>query len=287
MAGTFTVIESWLNQEVGSTFRGRIFAIYVIFSSGAAGLAPLSLTILDPFGDRLFLVIAMAFALAPLGMMVRLPRVPVIEGRAPLRLDELFAISPGGMIACFGHGLVNSALYQVTPVYFERLGFDPALLSVFLSAAIFAGVLMQWPIGALGDRFARHHLLLALALLAATAALPLAIVKAPPYYAVLAAGIVLAAFAQPFYSLGVAIANDRLTGLDFVGAAGSLLLVWAAGAAVGPVLSAALIDAVGPFGLFVYLSAVSLILAGVTLHRMLVRPLPSPSPAPPTVPTRG
>jgi MFS family permease len=140
---------------------------------------------------------------------------------------------------------------------------------------MFAGVLMQAPIGAVGDRFARHHILLAMTLLAATAALPLAVSTSPPYPVVLVAGVAFAACAQPFYSLGVAIANDRLTGLDFVGAASNLLLAWAAGAAVGPV------------GLFVYLSGVSLILGGVILQRMLVRPLPSPSPTPPTGPTRG
>jgi MFS family permease len=146
---------------------------------------------------------------------------------------------------------------------------------------------MQAPIGALGDRFARHHLLLAMALLATAAAVPLAILTSPPYPVVLVAGVVFGACAQQFYGLGVAIANDRLADSDFVGAAGGLLLAWAAGAAVGPILSAALIDALGPFGLFVYLSAMSLVLAGVILQRTLVRPLPSPSPTPPTGPTRS
>ena len=286
LAACFTVVESWLNQQVGAKFRGRVFAIYMIISSGAGGLAPLTITVIDPFGLQLFVVIAMGFALAPLGMMVRVPRIPVVEGRARMRLAALFAISPGGVIACFAHGLVNSAFHQVSPVYFQRLHLSPDLLSVYLSAATFAGVAMQAPIGALSDRFARHYILLTVALLAVAMAVPLSLLTAPTFVIVVISGVALAACINPFYSLGVGIANDRLAGHDFVGAAGILLFVWATGASIGPIVSSALIDAIGPTGLFIYIGATALVIAGITLHRIVMRPLPVPTP-PPKVPTRS
>jgi MFS family permease len=281
MAGAFTVIESWVNERVGSAWRGRTFSLYIVLGSGAAGLAPLSLNLADPLGHELFIVLGMAFALAPLAMMVKLPRIPVGEGRAPLGLAALLAISPGGLLACFGHGLANSAVFQLAPVYFERLAFGYAELSLFLTAATLAGVAAQAPIGYVSDRVGRHWVLLAVSILAAGTAVPLALAKAPPLSLVYLAGIACAVFLQPFYGLGVALTNDRLAGRDFVSAAGGLILAWAAGAAAGPIAASLLIDVVGPAGLYLHVAAAAALLALVIVHRLIVRGPPPPAPSPP------
>lgn len=284
MAGLFTVVESWLNQQVASNFRARTFAVYMILGTGAAGLAPLTLNVIDPFRYELFSVIAIAFVLAPMAMTLTAVRIPVSGGASTLRLRALLAVSPGGVIACFGHGLVNSALYQVSPVYFAKLGFDHARLSIFLAAANIAGVALQWPVGWLADRIGRHPLLLGQALIAGSMALWLSMLAAPSFGIVLGVGVVIAAMAHPFYSLGVAIANDRLAQQDFVDAASGLILLWAAGAAIGPIVATVLIDGIGPRGLFFHVGIAALGLAGVVLHRMLARPPAPPSARPPVPP---
>ncbi|MGQ0663639.1 MAG: MFS transporter [Pseudomonadota bacterium] len=277
LAGLFTVVESWLNEQAVPAFRARIFAVYMIVGSGAAGLAPLSLNLVDPFRYELFAAIAIAFALAPLSVALTTASMPAAGGRSGLGLLTLFAASPGGLLACFGHGLANGALYQVSPVYFAQLGFDHAQLSVFLSAAIVGGVVMQMPVGVLADRFGRHRLLLGLTLLATILTLPLALASAPSFGFVLGLGIATAALLHPFYSLGVAIANDRLARGEYVGAAGGLLLVWAAGAGLGPIAATGLMDWIGPSGLYVHIGATTLMLAAIVLHRMLARAAARPA----------
>ncbi|MBI3707893.1 MAG: MFS transporter [Proteobacteria bacterium] len=284
MAGCFTVLESWLNQQVDPAFRARTFAIYMICSSGASAIAPMSLNLVDPFGFQLFSLIAVSFILAPLAMVLIVARVPVLEGRSNLNLLALLSVSPGGVLACLIHGLLNGALYQVTPVYFARLGFDTGQLTIFLTVAATVGVMTQMPVGLFADRIGRHRLLLCQSAVAGIAALPLAIFGAPPFPVVMGFGLIVAAMAHTFYSLGVAIANDRLAQRDFVEAAGGLLLVWAAGSAAGPVIATALIDWLGPAGLYVHIVLAAAALAAIVVHRMIVRPPPPPSAPPPVAP---
>lgn len=275
LAGLYTVIESWLNQQVASAIRGRAFAVYVVTSSGASALGPLTLNLVDPYRWEMFAISAIAFALAPIAMTVTTPRVPVVGASTRLRLRALIALAPGGVIACFGHGLVLSAVSQVSAVYFQQRGFDHARLSVFLSAVTIAGVAMQLPIGWVSDRLGRFHVLLVQALLAAAAALVLALSAEPSFTLVLVLGLAVVAMAKPFYSLGVTIANDRLGGRDFVDAAGALLLIWASGSVVGPIAATTLIGWLGPGGLFWHIAGASLCMAAVVVHRLATMPSPT------------
>jgi MFS family permease len=272
LAGLYTVIESWLNQQVESAIRGRAFAVYVATSSGASALGPLTLNLFDPFRWELFAISAIAFALAPIAMTVTTPRVPVVHAGGRMRLRALVALAPGGVLACFGHGLVLSAVSQVSAVYFAQRGFDHVRLSIFLSAVTIAGVATQWPIGWLSDRCGRYRVLLAQALLAAASALILALAPEPSFAVVLALGLAVVAMAKPFYSLGVTIANDRLGPRDFVDAAGALLLIWAAGSVVGPIAATMLIGWLGPGGLFWHIAGATAFLAAIVVHRIATMP---------------
>jgi MFS family permease len=283
-AGTLMTIESWVNQQVGKSVRGLVFGAYLISGSAASSVAPMSLALFDPARHELFLVIAACYALAPLAMLLKLPRVPVIEGPSSQPLNALIRLSPAGFAACVMHGMVNSALIQVSPIYFGRLGIDHHSLSLFLTLASLAAVVMQMPVGALADRFGRHRLLTALALAGAASAGALALAASPGIALLFAVGIALAAATSPFYGLGAAITNDRAQGLNLVGVSGGLLLGWAAGAIAGPVISTLLIDLLGPRGLFVHIAAMSTALAGLVAWRFVVRRPPIPAPPPPQRP---
>ncbi len=287
MAAIFMVIESWINQQIAPSHRSRIIAVYVVLAVSAGSLAPLALNIVDPLGRGLYFIIAVVFALAPLAMVLQSPRAPVFEHKSAIRLASVFVISPGGVIACFAHGLINAAISQGIAVYFERAGFGHVMLSIFLSAATLVGVALQMPIGMAADRLGRRYVLLVLSALLFLAALPLAITAAPSLSFVLVAGVALAALAQPLYSLGTALTNARLAGRDFVSVAGGLLLAWALGSAAGPLIATALMDEFGRSALFIYIAVTAFLLLAAILQRILAREPPDPVPAPPTPPTRS
>ena len=135
------------------------------------------------------------------------------------------------------------------------------------------GLLLQWPIGWLSDRFDRRRVLLAAAL-AGIAVAVLARFKGDDQAALDAIGLLLGGAAFAIYPLAIAHANDMIDPAQVVAVSGGLLMSWAAGSVVGPAAATAAMDLLGPFGLFDYLAAVSLLLGGFALWRMARRAAP-------------
>ena len=273
LAGQFLVIESWLNDKATADTRGRVFATYLVLSWGASGVGPLLLNVTDPGSYLPFVVIAMGFAFALLPMALTTTGNPDIGGRSHFGAARLFRISPLGVIACFGAGLGNSAFYGLAPVYVNGIGLEPRHLSVLVSVAILGGLMAQFPIGMLADRFGRRPIMLA-ALGGALALATVLLLARPGFPVLVALFFVYGGMTAPLYALGVGQTNDYIERRDFVAASGGLLFAWALGASAGPNIGAWIIAWQGPRGLFVYLIAVMAVIAGFAIYRMVRRPAP-------------
>jgi MFS family permease len=168
-------------------------------------------------------------------------------------------------------GLVNSSFYGMGAVYGEAVGLSPALVSLFLTVTLVGGLIAQFPVGALSDKFDRRRLMLGLTILAAGAALALALFGSYAPLLLLALGFLMDAAAHPLYSLSVAQTNDYVERAEFVPASRGLLLAYASGASLGPTLASLAMELMGPRGLFVYITIVLSLLASFTLYRMARR----------------
>jgi MFS family permease len=73
----------------------------------------------------------------------------------------------------------------------------------------------------------------------------------------------------PIYSLCLAHVNDSAPSDRFVQVSGGLLLIYSAGAALGPLAAAPLMDRYGPGGLFMFISAVLALFGIVVIVRIL------------------
>ncbi len=271
VAGLFVVAESWLNDKANAGTRGRIFATYMVASWAASGVAPLLLNVADPNNPLLFTAIAIAFATAVLPMALTTVGNPEIESRAHFGILQLFRVSPLGVVACFGSGLVSSAFYGMSPVYIEGIGLGARHLSVLLSVAILGGLIVQFPIGWLSDRFGRRPLMLISGALASGFALAITFFDGGSFPTILALAFCFSSTIAPFYALGVAQTNDYITPRDFVAASGGLLFAWGLGASAGPSAAGWLMQIGGPEGLFFYISAVLAAIAVFTIYRMTRR----------------
>ena len=153
-------------------------------------------------------------------------------------------------------------------------GFDQPTIALFLFGLNVAGMAIQWPLGLLADRFGRRAV--ALVALAIGAALGLLLHRTLPTWAIFAAGAGMAMTTSGMYGLGSGQTNDRLAevdagGGDTVAASGGLLLVWAVGAAIGPMLAGSLMDAVGAASMYLYLAGVMGGIGVFTAVRMVRR----------------
>jgi MFS family permease len=270
MSGAFLITESWLNDKVGASSRGRVFAAYLFVTWSASAVGPLALN-LHNAANFLFILIAMSFATALLPMALTEVSNPEIANRTHFSVRRLFAVSPLGLAACFASGLVNSAFYGLAPVYGEAVGLGAGSISVMLTTALVGGLLAQYPVGMLSDRYGRRPTMLAVLIIALVFAVGMFVLAGRLFPALLGFAFVYAAMTAPLYGLGAGQTNDYLSPKEFVGASGGLLFAWALGASVGPIAAAGAMGLLGPGGLFLYLAAMLMVVTLFTIFRMLRR----------------
>jgi MFS family permease len=271
LAGLFTIVESWLNDKATKETRGRIFALYTMIAWGVSGIGPLGLNIPDPSGTILFCLITVVLASAIVPISLTTVGNPDIGHRAHFGILRLYTVSPLGVLACFSAGLINTGLFVLLPIYAKRRGFDEAHISILLSVAVTGPLFIQFPVGWLADRFGRRPLMLTTTLIAI--ALSAVIVNLPTdeFYWLVALIVLLAGMISPLYGLGVGQTSDYISKKDFVAASAGLLFAWGIGASIGPVVAAPAMRLFEENGLFFFVSACHVLLAGFIGYRMLAR----------------
>lgn len=262
MAGLMIVMESWFSSQADNRNRAQLFAIYqiVFFLSTAGGQVLIRAG--DPAGFLPFSLAAILITLALVPLSLTRRQSPVIERGDRLSLPALYRTSPTGTLGALIAGLLISSFYTMAPVYADRIGLDLAQLSNFMATAIIAAMLLAWPIGRFCDRFNRYRVMLVAAVLAAGCSLGAALVGnfSMPLL-MLFVGLYMGISAA-LYPIAVAITNDLMASNRITAASMALLLSYGIGSCIGPLASAAFMEALGPRGLFV---SNALILGGLIL----------------------
>jgi MFS family permease len=284
-AGLYMVIESWLNERASNTNRGQLFASYMVIQLGAITAGQMLLPVGDAAGFGLFAVAAIAITLALVPVGLTSSSAPQPLGTVQLRLGRLYRMSPVGVLGCFFVGLANGAFGGLGVVFAQGVGLGTTGVALFMSAALVGGTLFQVPFGRLSDRIDRRRVLMLACLLAVIAGAVLALAgetqggAIPAWLARIAAlpSVLIGAVAvfggciYSMYSLCVAHTNDFVAREDFVEASSGLLLTWALGAALGPIVAGPMMEWVGLGGLFFYVAVVHLLFIAFIWYRITRR----------------
>ncbi len=270
LVGLYMVLESWLNVIAPNAARGRIFAAYMAVTLVAMGVGQFLVTVGDVMG------------FVPLGMvsiLLSLALVPVAFTRTPeprpvtapsMSIFRLYAVSPLGVAAALSSGLLNGSLYGMGAVFGQRIGLSEGGVAAFMSAAIFGGALLQWPVGHFSDRQDRRRVLTLVCVGAAGLAAAAYTVMTISTAALIACTFFYGGLAFTIYGLSIALVNDNLAQEEMLEAAGSLLLVHGVGATLGPTAAGILMNAFGPGSLLVYFTLVLAVTAAFAVWRLRV-----------------
>ncbi|MCB1883125.1 MAG: MFS transporter [Geminicoccaceae bacterium] len=274
MAGIYMVAESWLNAAASNADRGRLLSLYMIVVSGCFAGGQILLNLGSPATTLLFILASVLLSVATVPLLLSSVPAPIIQAPKRFGFRDLYRVSPLSFVGMTGVGLTQAAFLGVGAVFADLSGLSVAGVSTFMALGYLGGVVMQWPIGRLSDRFDRRRVLTGVNVLAA-GTMALAVLGLPfGTIAITLAFFVYGGLAMPLYALCLAHANDHLSDDQRISASGTLAFVYAAGSVGGPIFASAAMQAGGAFVFPVYLGVVHAGIGAFALYRMTRRTAP-------------
>lgn len=271
LAGVYVCLESWLSDRADPADRGSAIASYMVALYAGQALGQWFLKLGTSAPGLPFVAASILISLAILPIALTRSPSPVIAPAPTLSVRRLYAISPLGLTGAGATGLILGAFYGLGAVYARQSGLSLGATAALMSAVIAGGVALQWPLGWLSDRVDRRKVIVG-AFAATLAVSVLIALGRPSGAALLASGAMFGGLSFVLYPLCVAHANDHIPTEQRVGASGGLVMVYSAGAALGPLPAAAAMSAIGPAGLFAFVAACMGAAVAFALWRVLVSP---------------
>lgn len=271
MAGMVMVVESWVNERATNQTRGRILSLYMITNYLGAGLGQFMLLVGDPAQFHLFIIASMVYSFALVPILLTRASAPKPSSPQRMKFRELLAISPVGVSGTVCAGMANSSLYAMGAVFAGEIGLSISEISTFMAAAILGGMVLQFPIGRLSDKFDRRTVLTIAALATGLAAVSVLWAIGQPVAILFVTAAVYGAFCFSIYPLSASQVNDLASPDLRVQVAAGLLVAYGSGAIIGPIVAAQSMALFGAQGFFLFMAAISGSLALLTTIRIIQR----------------
>jgi len=269
-SGIYVVAESWLNHATSNDTRGQALSLYLIVQMAGIVLGQLLLNVADPAGYNLFVLITVLVSLSFAPILLSTSRAPVHETASRMSIKELIKASP---LACFGNLLLGgtfAVLFGMAPVYATERGLTIAQVSYFITAIYFGGLIFQYPIGYLSDRFDRRYLIIGVTAICALTAVG-ALFAGNSYVLLLIVALIIGGTSNPLYSLLLAYANDYLETDQMPAASGGFLFINGFGAMSGPVVVGYVMQRFGIHWFFITIATLMSMICLYGIYRITQR----------------
>lgn len=246
----FVTSETWINALSTENTRARSMAAYTAALSVGLALGPLILSLVGTEGAAPYLLGAGVALTA--AVFVASPRVTAPHFDEPTIGNPVHFVrlAPLALSATMLNAAIETAGLSFLALYAVGLGWAEEHATRLMSVMMIGAILLQLPIGWLGDNMDRRRLVILLALVSAVGAAvwPLALGSAIATYALL---FVWGGAFVGIYTIMITLVGSRFKGGDLVGIYAVSGLFWGLGALVGP-LGAGFAMQVHPHGLAVF-----------------------------------
>ncbi len=278
--GMYVVIESWLNSATPSKHRGKVFGTYMIVCSVAGAVGQWLILVGDKMSFVPFALVAIVFSVALLPITLSPQDEPDVEAAPRFSLRRLFQVSPLGVVGVTAAGVLTGAFFGMGAAFAQGAGLSDTNVASFMGATLLGGALFQWPVGHYSDKHDRRLVLFWVCLVGAGVAVATYLASTMVRESMIEEsliflGVLLGGMIFTVYGLSVAYVNDLIPPEEVVETSTGLLLMYGAGAVLGPFLAGLVMSTTDNAGFMLFLAAVMGLVALYVLKR-----LPAGSPVP-------
>lgn len=276
-AAMFASAEAWLGQAAPEDQRGSILSVYNVAAKAAIMTGPFLIAGAAPLAPHTFVLTGLFLACALIPVCLTKQIEPTRQKTKGLPIRYVARMAPSAMVGCFMAGVINTGTFAFLPIY--ATGVMPEMNPITAAALAFAAanggaLIAQWPLGRLSDRLDRRTTIAGQCLLSAVAVFALALYgQTLPRAAILGLLAVWGVGSLTFYSISVAHGIDRMTDGRVTELMGVLIICWATGSVVGPILAGLVVSlfAAGT-ALFFFTAGGLTLLAVAMMARRSARP---------------
>lgn len=243
-------LEGWLYSIVPDNQRGRVVAVHETIIHIGQALGTLLLGLVGTTSKEGFLLAAGVSALAVTPLIaapvpMREPASPRDRSGAPMAIRMVFKRkqSRGIRIGLVG-GVIDGMLYGMFGVYLSRAGSLSIPPTQLLTAFAVGGILIQWPLGALADRFG---ITFTTRWISVTGVVGVCLAVAGSPAALWCGAILLGALSGAVLTLATIAVTDEAHagGVDMAEAVAQTSIAFTLGSCIGPALAGGLMDWIG------------------------------------------
>jgi len=261
----WVVVESALLCSGTVRNRGQLLAAYMIvyYLGTVAGQLLVSKVSTELFSVIPWLTALMICAILPL-VFVKVTAASEATDAAPGKIWPMLRrrSSRLGINGCIISGIVLGSLYGLMPLYLSHQGMSDANVGYWMALLVSAGIVGQWPVGRLADRFGRLLVLrvqVFVVILGALAMLTNA-AMAPALFVLGLAGFTL-------YPVAMSWACETVAHHELVAMNQALLMSYTLGSLAGPSMTAVLMQSYSDRILFVMIAGVALVYLMMLLRK--------------------
>lgn len=230
------IIESWLNEKSENEQRGQILAIYTIVFYLSTALGQLFLSIPNESKYFIFVIgsILVLFSLIFIAMIKI--KEPLLKPFEQYSFPKLYSVVPLALTGSFIGGFFVGGFFTMIPLYILNVFESTTTLSIFMALTLMGGLVSQWPIGKLSDKYGRRKLIAFCGFF--TAIVGFLFIVLPAYeWLFYGLGMLLGVSIFAIYSLSLSRANDVLDeNKDIVEISRALLFTYGCGSFIAPIV---------------------------------------------------
>lgn len=153
------IIESWLNEKSSQKHRGKILAIYTIIFYLATALGQFFLNIKGDTTYIIFILGSVLILFSVLFISMTKIKEPILKPFEKYSFPKLYSVVPLALTGSFIGGFFVGGFFTMVPIYLMQKYSSIETVSLFMACSIIGGLISQWPIGILSDKYGRRKII--------------------------------------------------------------------------------------------------------------------------------